>query len=160
MSDKPEGWIEDVELEDIQVLWGWSDFAGKGDDFREAGKPSFQIILDEREALRLRDIGWNVREREGMEEGDPPRYTLEAKLSWRFDPPRIYFIKGSRKIAVDEQRDLRDIRRDTCERIDVILRPSRWVNGNRTGITAYVTEMYVTIRESRFGEKYADYEEV
>lgn len=158
MTEK-RAWIEDIELEDIQVLWGWSDFAGRGDQFTEAGKPNFTIVLPEQTAHELAEIGWNVKEREGFEEGDPPRYTLEAKISYKYDPPRIFLIKGDRKFRADE-RDLADIRRDTCDRIDVVLTPSPWVQGGRSGITAYVKEMYAQVRQSRFAEQYAGYEEV
>lgn len=152
-------WIDDIELENVQVLWGWSDFAGRGDQFNEPGRPNFTIILPEDTARELSEIGWNVKEREGFEEGDPPRYTLEARISYKFEAPRVFLIKGKRKIRADE-RDLSDIRRDTCEQIDVILTPSRWVQGGRTGVTAYVKEMYAKVRESRFSERYADYEEI
>ena len=42
--------------------------------------------------------------------------------------------------------------------------PSPWAaldigNPGRTGVTAYVKEMYVKIRESRFAEMYSDYDD-
>lgn len=152
-------WIDDVELEDVQIKWAFSHFDGRADTFNDEGDHNFTIVLPESTALKLREEGWNVKEREGYEEGDPPEWTLQVKISYRFEAPKIYLIKGERKFRA-EQRDLADIRRDTCEQIDVIITPSRWVNGNRTGITAYAKELYAKVRESRFASKYSDYEEV
>lgn len=159
MAEKTREWIPDIELEDIKVKWGFSHFDGREDTFNMSGDHNFTIILDADVAERLSKEGWNVREMAGYEEGDPPEFLLKAKISYKFEPPKIYLIKGDRKIRA-EQRDLADIRRDTCEQIDVILTPSRWVNGQNSGITAYVKELYAVVRESRFSGKYADYEEV
>ena len=53
---------------------------------------------------------------------------------------------------------------DTVTQLDVVditdcdlsIRPYEWEMSGRTGITAYVDSMYVTIRENKFAEKYAD----
>jgi hypothetical protein len=154
-------WIDDIEFEDAQIKWPWSHFDGRDTFGGGEGSYNFTIILPEKTALALREAGWtSVKENEGYEEGDPPEWTMQAKISDRFELPKMYLIKNGRRFRVHELRDLHDIRRDTCDQIDVILTPSRWVNGNRTGITAYVKELYATIRQSRFADKYEDLEEV
>lgn len=157
-DDKKPGWIEDVEIEDAQIKWAWSHFDGRADTFNDEGDHNFTIILPEKEALALREEGWAIREQEGYEEGDPTEYLLKIKISYRFEAPKVYLIKGDRKFRADEA-DLADIRRDATEQIDVIITPSRWVNGSRSGITAYAKELYAKVRESRFSERYRDYEE-
>lgn len=152
-------WIDDIELEDVQIKWAFSHFDGREDTFNAQGDHNFTMILPEDVADKLKAEGWNVRDMKGYEEGDPDEHLLKAKISYKFEPPKIFLIKGQRKMRAD-QRDLADIRRDTCERIDVILTPSRWVNGQNSGITAYVKELYAVVRESRFSERYADLEEV
>lgn len=159
MSANENKWIADVELEDVQIKWGFSHFDGRADTFNDEGDHNFTIILPEGTARELSEEGWNIREIEGYEEGDPTEYLLKVKISYRFEAPKIYLIKNNRKIRADE-RDLSDIRRDTTEQIDVIITPSRWVNGNRSGISAYAKELYAQVRESRFASKYSDYEEV
>lgn len=159
MAEKQE-WIDDVELEDVTVKWNWSHFDGRADGLNDLGDHNFTIILDERTALELRDAGWTgVKENEPYEEGDPPEWTLKIKISYKYEAPKVFLIKGERKFRAEES-DLADIRRDATEQIDVIITPSRWVQGNRTGVTAYAKELYAKIRESRFSRKYADYEEL
>lgn len=152
-------WIEDVELEDVKIKWVFSHFDGREDTFNPQGNHNFQIMLPDDVAKSLLDEGWNVRTMPGYEEGDPDEHLLKVNISYKYELPKIYLIKGERKLRAD-QSNLADIRRDTCERIDVIITPSRWVANGSTGITAYAKELYAKVKESRFSEKYADFEEI
>lgn len=152
-------WIEEEEFEDANIKWGFSHFAGLQDTFNDEGDHNFMIILDEERAKRMMAEGWSIKVMEGREEGDPPEYLLKVKISYRFEAPPIFFLKGARRFRADEA-DLADIKRASCEQIDVIVSPKPWIHGKDSGVSAYVKEMYVQIRESRFGEKYRDYEEV
>jgi len=152
-------WVNDVELEDIKVKWAFSHFDGREDVFNAKGDHNFTIMLPDDVADTLRDEGWAVRTMDGYEEGDPPEHLLKVKISYRFERPKIYLIKGERKLRAEES-DLADIRRDTCKRIDVIITPSHWENGPNSGISAYAKELYAEVKESQFSAKYADYEEI
>lgn len=159
-KDTKQAWIEDVEIENAQVKWAFSHFDGREDTYNAEGDHNFTIILDPQQAKELMAAGWdNIREMEPYEEGDDPEFLMKVKISYKYEAPRVYLIKGERKFRAD-QRDLADIKRSTCEQIDVIITPSRWVNGNRSGVSAYVKEMYAKIKQSRFSERYADYEEI
>lgn len=166
MADqKRADWIEDVELENVEVKWNWSHFDGREEGLNAAGDHNFTVVLPESTAKELLELGWTgVKENEGYEEGDPPEWTLKVKISYRFEAPKVYLIKthpdlGERKLRAEES-DLADIRRSSTERIDVIITPSRWVQGNRTGVTAYAKEMYAVVRESRFSARYMDMQEI
>jgi len=153
-------WIDDLEIENASIKWGFSHFDGREDTFNDEGDHNFTVIIDsEEEAQRLMAEGWNIRTMEGREEGDPPEYLLKVKISYRFEAPPIFFLKGTRRFRADEA-DLADIKRATVQQIDVIITPKPWVHGRDTGVSAYVKEMYVKINESRFAQQYADYEDV
>lgn len=159
-TDGEKVWINDLELRDVQVKWPFSHFDGRKDTFNEEGDHNFTIVLDPDYARELMEIpnGWNIKEREGREEGDPSEYTLKIKISYKYEQPAVYLLKGNKRFRASEE-DLADIKRSTCEQIDLIASPSRWVQPDRTGVTAYVKEMYVKIRESRFAEEYSSYED-
>jgi len=160
MTEKPEGWIDELEIENANIKWAFSHFDGARDTFNDEGDHNFVVIIPPEDAERLSSYGWAIKEKAPLEEGDPPEYHLKCNISYRFDDPLVYLIKGTRKIRAREE-DLGDIRRDVTERIDVILSPSRWSRPDGTsGVTAYVKELYATVRESRFSERYADLEEV
>lgn len=152
-------WIDDLEIEGATVKWPFSHFDGREDTFNAEGDHNFTLMLNEELAQKLMADGWSIRTMDGYEEGDPPEYLLKVKISYKFEPPKIFLIKGQRKIRAT-QRDLADIRRDTCENLDVIITPSRWVHGQNSGITAYAKELYATVRQSRFSERYQDFEEI
>ena len=157
-TDGERVWLNDLELENVEVKWPFSHFDGRKDTFNDEGDHNFTIILPEDQARNLLAIpdGWTIKEREGREEGDPIEYTMKIKISYKYEQPQVFILKGNKRFRAAEE-DLADIKRSTCERIDVIVSPSRWVNGDRSGVTAYVKEMYVQIKESRFAEQYADY---
>lgn len=152
-------WIEDLEIEDAQIKWPFSHFDGRADTFNDEGDHNFTVILPEKQALDLMEEGWAIKRHDPYEEGDDPEYTLKVKISYKYEAPKIYLIKGGRRFRADE-RDLQDIKRSTTEQISVIIQPSRWVNGNKSGISAYVKEMYAKIKQSRFEEMYGDLEEM
>src|SRR5690349_16223673 len=113
-----QDWIDDIEIEDAQIKWAFSHFDGRADTFNDEGDHNFTIILPKEQALALLEEGWPIRELDPYEEGDDPEYTLKVKISYRFEPPKIYLIKGGRKIRADET-DLADIKRSTTEQISV-----------------------------------------
>lgn len=159
-EEKRKDWIEEVELPDVVVKWNWSHFDGREDTFNNEGDHNFTIILPEATAKELLELGWTgLKENAPYEEGDPPEWTMKIKISDRYEMPRIFLIKNDRKLRAD-MGDLRDIRRDTCEQLDVIITPSRWINGPRSGVTAYVKEMYAKVKQSRFADQYDDLQEI
>ena len=154
-------WIDDIEFEDVQVKWPWTHFDGKDTFGGEQAKYNFTIILPKSTAIQLREAGWtSVKENDPYEEGDDPEWTMQCQISDRFDMPKIYLIKNDRRFRVEKLTELHDIHRGTCEKINVILTPSRWVNGARTGVTAYVKELYAYISQSRFAQEVEELEEV
>lgn len=163
---RPEGWIDEIEVENAQVKWGFSHFDGAKDLFNKEGDHNFTLIFPEDQAKQLYDQGWNIKEKPPLNEESESEFILKVAISSMFGMPLIYFIKSGRKYAVESVSELKQIRRDTCENIDVIITPSKSDKWEREdgapGVSAYVKEMYVTIKESRFGQKYSseDYEEV
>lgn len=164
MAKDRKDWIDDVELEDVVVKWAWSNFDGREDRFNEAGAHHFTIILPDDVAEDLASKEWPIKEAPPYEEGDLPEQLLKIKISYKYEPPKIFLLKenssGEMKKFRADERDLADIRRDTCERLDVIITPYRWVNGRNTGVSAYAKELYAVVKESRFARKYQDFEEV
>jgi hypothetical protein len=157
---KKRPWIEEEEFEDANIKWNWSYFDGRGDGVNETGKRSFMLILPKEKALAMREAGWDsVKELDPYEEGDEPEWVIKVMISYRFEAPKIYLIKNDRRFLAEE-KDVSEIRRDACEKIDLVISPKPWTYGTKSGVTAYVKELYATIRESRFEKQYADYEMV
>ena len=146
--------VNNINIEGAIVIW--KNFSGERDKFNP-GKRGFSVVIDDAVmADELRQEGWNVKDRPLQEGADPSEqeWTLPVKLNMnRYT--QVWLIVGNHKTLLDEntvaQLDVVDF--VNC---DISIRPYEWEMGGRTGITAYVDSMYVTIRENKFAEKYAD----
>lgn len=146
--------VNNINIEEATIIW--KNFSGERDRFNP-GKRGFSVVIDDAVmADELRQEGWNIKERPLQEGADPSEqeWTLPVKLNMnRYT--QVWLIVGNHKTLLDEntvaQLDVVDI--INC---DISIRPYEWEMSGRTGITAYVDSMYVTIRENKFAEKYAD----
>ena len=146
--------VNNINIEGALIIW--KNFSGERDRFNP-GKRGFSVVIDDATmADELKNEGWNVKERPLQEGADPSEqeWTLPVKLNMnRYT--QVWLIVGNHKTLLDEntvaQLDVVDI--VNC---DISIRPYEWEMSGRTGITAYVDSMYVTIRENKFAEKYAD----
>lgn len=146
--------VNNINIEGAMIIW--KNFSGERDKFNP-GKRGFSVVIDDTVmADELRQEGWNVKDRPLQEGADDSEqeWTLPVKLNMnRYT--QVWLIVGNHKTLLDEdtvsQLDVVDI--VNC---DISIRPYEWEMNGRTGITAYVDSMYVTIRENKFTEKYAD----
>lgn len=146
--------VNNINIEGAMIIW--KNFSGERDKFNP-GKRGFSVVIDDTVmADELRQEGWNVKDRPLQEGADDSEqeWTLHVKLNMnRYT--QVWLIVGNHKTLLDEdtvsQLDVVDI--VNC---DISIRPYEWEMNGRTGITAYVDSMYVTIRENKFAEKYAD----
>lgn len=146
--------VNNISIEGANIIW--KNFSGERDRFNP-GKRGFSVVIDDAVmADELKQEGWNVKERPLQEGADPSEqeWTLPVKLNMnRYT--QVWLIVGNHKTLLNEdtvvQLDVVDI--TDC---DLSIRPYEWEMSGRTGITAYVDSMYVTIRENKFAEKYAD----
>lgn len=141
-----------VNIENARIFW--KNFSGKESRYNREGDRNFEVeIPDEQVAQEMAADGWNVKIQPPREEGDTPRYHMPVAVSYRNYPPSIYKVTSHRKVLLDEET-VGSLDRDEIINVDLVLRGSSWeVNGN-TGIKAYVRDMYVTIEENMFAEKY------
>lgn len=146
--------VNNINIEGAMIIW--KNFSGERDKFNP-GKRGFSVVIDDTVmADELIQEGWNVKDRPLQEGADDSEqeWTLPVKLNMnRYT--QVWLIVGNHKTLLDEdtvsQLDVVDI--VNC---DISIRPYEWEMNGRTGITAYVDSMYVTIRENKFAEKYAD----
>jgi hypothetical protein len=146
--------VNNINIEGANIIW--KNFSGERDRFNP-GKRGFSVVIDDTVMVdELKQEGWNVKERPLQEGADASEqeWTLPVKLNMnRYT--QVWLIVGNHKTLLNE---------DTVAQLDVVdivdcdlsIRPYEWEMSGRTGITAYVDSMYVTIRENKFAEKYAD----
>ena len=153
MTAQRKNQLQPIVLEDRRILF--RNFSGEEGRFNAKGQRNFNVLLEEHEALRMQEDGWNVKYLQPREEGDAPQPRLEVSVHFGKNPPRIILITSKGKTPLDESMvnilDWADI-----ETVDMIVRPYEWDVNGRTGVKAYLKSIYVTIREDELELKYLD----
>jgi len=144
-----------LEIEGAKLIF--RNFSGMETDFNREGNRNFHVLIEDEEfAKQLIDAGWNISVHNKKEDKDP-FYSL--KVAVRFDvlPPNIFLVRqrDNALIRLDE-RKVGEL--DTADIInaDIIIRPRIWDINGKTGIKAYLKDLYVTIQENRFAQKYRE----
>lgn len=156
-----------LRIEEAEI-WGLN-FSGEASKFNRPGDRNFCVDLDCELGEILEKEGWNVKWRRD-EDGNVTSCFIQVKVNFEVPNPRlrpkIYTITGGRKVLLNEDTvgalDSYDIITNDKGRTiaDLEIRPREWhMDDGKHGVKAYLSEMYVTINESKFARKYADYEE-
>lgn len=139
----------------------WSNFSGGPLPWDPNNtKRTFTIFLTEEEYTRLKDTGWNVKEREPNNSSEPSTYHL--KVSVNYDAPislqpRIWMVRNAGDPVLLEPEDLSQLDdKDTViTRAKVQIRPYDWkLPTGVKGRKAMLKQMYVTIEQDDFGAEY------
>lgn len=141
-----------VQIDNAQLIF--KNFVGKAGVFNKEGSKNFAVILDDENAIKMLEDGWNVKHLEAREEGDTP--TPYISVAVRFDnfPPRVVMItsKGRVSLTADtiECLDTMDLKV-----VDIIINASNWsMPDGKSGVKAYLKTMFVTVNEDPLELRY------
>lgn len=143
----------------------FKNFAGKQTDYNPEGARNFCVVLDDEQANDLIAKGWSVKvkpPREGYDDdGNFNTLKVNVKFSGNERDPKIFRICNDAQVLLTE-KNVGSLDWDEIENVDLRIRPYNWDKGNRTGVSAYLESMYVTVADDELARKYAkpvdDYE--
>lgn len=147
--------MKTVSIADAKIIF--RNFSGRPDKFNpNGGERGFSVILDRDLADELAEEGWNIKQLKPRDENEEPKSFLSVKLNYGDYPPNIWLI--SRKKTLLNEDTIASLDYAEIDKVDLVLNPYQWTVSGRSGIAAYVKNMYVTIVEDEFAGKYDDYE--
>lgn len=150
--------IENIKIENARLVF--RNFSGKPDKFNsQGGKRSFSVVLEDSEfAKSLIREGWNIKQFNPSPDSDEePEHFISVKVSYNNVPPHIYLCTKKSKTLLTEET-VGSLDYAEISNVDIVITPYQYEMNGRSGISAYVKTMYVTVVEDEFADKY-DYEE-
>lgn len=150
-----------IEVRDAVIIW--KNFEGRENKFGSR-KKTFNLVLNQEMADRLQEDGWNIKYREGREEGDDPLYYTEIVVNMEHDDERynpeikLYSSFGGRRSCRNLTNEtVRDLDQLELERVDLEIHPYEHGRGGYK-IKGYLNKLNAVQAEDRsFGGFYASY---
>ena len=155
--------MEPIILKDVDGKnMKFRNFSGLAGKYNAEGDRNFHILLDPKTADEMADMGFNVKHLRPRDENEDPVPYMQVKLKYRdrngkpLRPPKIVQITKHGKTQLNE--DTISIL-DWAEivKFDIAINPRPYENvSGRSGTTAYLKTLYVTIVEDEFEDRYYD----
>lgn len=148
-----------IVMENARIFF--RNFAGKESDFNREGDRNFCVAVDDQLAEALIQDGWNVKYTKPREEGDEVQAYLQVSVSFKVRAPQIVMIgsQTKKRTRLDESM-IEMLDWAEIETVDLIISPYHWgpING-KSGLKAYLQDLFITIVENPLELKYANLEE-
>ena len=151
--------LSDIIMRNARLIF--RNFAGKADNFNAAGNRNFSVVIDDADlAMQLKGDGWNVKMRPPRDEDGDPLYYLSVKVNFgSYRPPKIYKVtldaegKQKNKVQLDEDSvDCLDYAE--LKKCDLKISPYVWSVGDKSGVKAYLSELYACVQEDELEALY------
>ena len=153
-----------LQINDARITW--KNFSGTGSPYNREGDRNFAVVIPDQEVCDalLNDKNkfgdaWNVKIKDGREEGDAPRMCLPVKVKFNERGPIIYLISGNSRTRLTEETVHRLDKIDIAS-VNLDIRPyDDIMKSGKHFRAAYLSAMEVYQDIDRFTARYAEDED-
>jgi len=145
--------VEDLVIENARIIF--RNFTGREAKYNDPGVRNFCVIIEDAGvAQNLADDGWNVRILPPRGEDEEGKHYIQVAVGFERFPPRIFMVTQKRKTLLNEG-NVESLDYAEIINVDLTIRARVWDDNGRRRVKAYLKEMYATIEEDRFADKYS-----
>ncbi len=144
--------LGNIKIENAEIRF--RNLTGKEGMYNAGGKRNFCVILNQEDAEKLSEEGWNVKWLKPSEDGDDSRPYISVEARFNNYPPKIMMIGAGGPVKLDEDSvhilDTADL-----ETVDLIISPYQWETPDgKSGIKAYLKSGYFKLQVDEFEAKW------
>lgn len=139
-------------IEGAQILF--RNFAGQEGPFNAAGDRNFCVIIDQEDAERMLNDGWNIKYLDAREEGEPDVPYIQVRVNFKQRPPRVVMLTSTSRQSLNEDM-VETLDWANIQNADLICRGYEWEVQGKKGVKAYLQSLFITIEEDALERKYA-----
>lgn len=149
-----------IEIENATIFK--RNFSGIPNEMNKEGERNFCVFIDDDElAQQMAADGWNIKILKPRNDEEVARYYLPVAIGWNHPSkkPHVVQIKRRTQVELDESM-IHTLDGVEIVNVDLMIN-AKFYTDRYTGeerIKAWVKELWVTISESRFANKYAQRE--
>ena len=152
----PRNWVNNIVVENAEIEY--PSFSGEETPNNREGRRGLNLVIrDPEQAQILAGDGWLIKHRDTKDGGNDEYDYLPVAIRFDKYPPNIYLVNPDIPepilLTEDGVSQLPEYPR-AYENIDIEISPSFWgpING-KSGIKAYVKNMYVKVRPGEYPAK-------